>query len=163
MRNRELRLHRTYRRYPTPAITVSITARIGSIDILHGRVIAPFFFTTTTSSSTPFSVKTMRALSTSDDKLSDLGGLPATVTYRRLNSASNQAVSFHAFAASRARKITDRTMRKMQVPAYCPMVLGAHSWAKMGVEVLEKRVMDISDACMRPPSAVPEVAELPWL
>ncbi|MCJ1274889.1 hypothetical protein MMC21_002687 [Puttea exsequens] len=36
-------------------------------------------------------------------------------------------------------------MRKMQVPAYCPVPEGAHCVEKSGVEVEEKKVIIISD------------------
>jgi len=41
-----------------------------------------------------------------------------------------------------------RMMRNMQVPAYCPSVLGVHMVEYRGVTVLEKNVMDISDMDM---------------
>jgi hypothetical protein len=79
------------------------------------------FFTTITSSSTPFSVKIIIFASWSPEMRSDLGSLHTTVMYRRLNSASNQAVSFHAFIASRPRKIVAKMIRKIHMPAYWPV------------------------------------------
>ena len=38
-----------------------------------------------------------------------------------------------------------KMMRKMQVPAYCPVPEGAHCVEKSGVEVEEKKVIIISD------------------
>jgi hypothetical protein len=106
------------------------------------------FLTTITSSSTPFSDKVILLLSLSEDIRSAFDCFPATVTYRRLNSASIHAASFHAFTASSARKITARMMRKIQVPAYCPIFMGVHMEEYRGVIVLLKNVMDISDIDM---------------
>jgi len=136
------------RRYPTPAITVSIAARTGSVVILHGRTPMLLFLTTITSSSTPFSVKIILLLSVSLEILSDLGSFPATVTYRRLNSASSHCCSFHALTAIRDRKMVPRMIRKMQVPAYPPTDVGVHIEPYSGVMVLVKKVMDIMDMDM---------------
>src|SRR6266536_865799 len=117
-------------------MTVSIAARTGSVVILQGRTPMPLFLTTITSSSTPFSDKVILLLSLSEDIRSAFGCFPATVTYRRLNSAFSHAASFHAFTASSARKIVARTMRKIHVPAYCPMFIGVHLEEYRGVVVL---------------------------
>jgi len=41
-----------------------------------------------------------------------------------------------------------RIMRKIQVPAYCPIFMGVHMEEYRGVIVLLKNVMDISDIDM---------------
>jgi len=46
-------------------------------------------------------------------------------------------------AAKRARKIVANTNKKMQVPEYSPMELGAHDMEKRGVLVEAKKTMAI--------------------
>ena len=45
--------------------------------------------------------------------------------------------------ANNARKIAEKAMRKMQVPAYCPVELGVQAAENRGVEVAWKKVISI--------------------
>lgn len=47
-------------------------------------------------------------------------------------------------SASKARKIAARAIRKIHVPAYCPVDLGVQAIEKSGVVVDEKNVMAMS-------------------
>lgn len=108
----------THSKYPTPAMTVSSTARMGSTLNLHGLTIPLFLSTTNTLSSIPFSDKVILFASLSCDTLSANGVLPCAVaTYRLEASRSSQRASWMERKAIKPRARAARAMRKMHVAA----------------------------------------------
>ncbi len=108
----------TYSRYPTPDMTVTYAARGKSMLNLQGVIGLLRLLTTLTSSSSPRSEINVIFLPSLSVLIRCASvGTPRTLTYLRLSSLSINLCSRSVFPATRHRKMTASTMRKIQVPA----------------------------------------------
>ena len=118
LRGRES-LYDTYSRYPTPAITTSTQALGKSCVILQGRTPETFFFMIFMLPSSLVLLETL----TFDSSSFSLSSTPAMI-YWRLDSTDCHFRSCTARSANSVLKTVARRMRKMHVPAYCPVFEG---------------------------------------
>lgn len=63
------------------------------------------------------------------------------------------------------RKMAARTIKKMQVPAYCPMVLGDHASEYRGVLIEEKKTIIMSPIDIIPLElmSIPDMPDMPGM
>ena len=121
---------------------------ISVLNLQAGTVLCGLW-TTLTSSSTPrteISVASLPSLSSLIRSASV--GIPRTATYLLLSSRSSHLSSSQCLQAMRTRLSAARKIRKMQVPAYWPVLVGVQSEENSVVAVEVKKAIIIDEACI---------------
>ncbi|KAL8992372.1 MAG: hypothetical protein Q9169_007148 [Polycauliona sp. 2 TL-2023] len=111
------------------------TARGKSTLNLKGVIGRRVLLTTLTGSSTPRSLINIAVLLSGSASMRSVSvGIPRTATYLRLFSESYNRCSIKCLPAINPRKMPPRKIKKMQVPAYAPVLVGVHFEERKGVE-----------------------------